>query len=211
MPRTKSYSLHSQYIGCMHVHWTYAYNCHRVYACALDYTGSCRSSESRGPRHSLILARAPTRREASFASFSRPLNVMTRHEVVVTLLPRPGGPRRSLENRHPEGVENRVSPRSGVGGGCCLLSVAQPPYGAPDDPAAAESPVGDGPLQPDPKRRGARQFLRPAACGELQTTGKPRTVGRVSSGQFARSLRRSRVRAQYRARAARPQVVAAGV
>ena len=95
MPRTKSYSLHSQYIGCMHVHWTYAYNCHRVYACALDYTGSCRSSESRGPRHSLILARAPTRREASFASFSRPLNVMTRHEVVVTLLPRPGGARAS--------------------------------------------------------------------------------------------------------------------
>ena len=91
------------------------------------------------------------------------------------------------------------------------LSVAQPPYGAPDGPAATQYPVGDGPLQLDPERRAARQFLRPSACGELQTTGKPRTVGRVSSGQFARSLRRSRVRAQYRARGPRPQVVAAGV
>ena len=58
------------------------------------------------------------------------------------------------------------------------LSVAQPPYGAPDGPAATQYPVGDGPLQLDPERRAARQFLRPSACGELQTTGKPRTVGR---------------------------------
>eukprot|EP00964_Phaeocystis_antarctica_P043620 scaffold25036_cov39-Phaeocystis_antarctica.AAC.2 len=29
-----------------------------------------------------------------------------------------------LENRHAEGVENRVSVRSGVGRGCCPLSVA---------------------------------------------------------------------------------------
>ena len=62
-----------------------------------------------------------------------------------------------------------------------------------------------------PERRAAQQNCWPAACGELQATAKPRTVGRVSSGQFARSLRRSRVRAQYRARGPRPQVVAAGV
>ena len=100
--------------------------------------------------------------------------------------------RRPLENRHAEGVENGVSARWGVGRGCCRLSVAQQPYSAPDGPAAAaQSPVGDGPLQLDPEWRAARQFLRPAAYGELQTTGKPRMVGRVSSGQFARSLRRS--------------------
>ena len=80
--------------------------------------------------------------------------------------PRPPGPRRPLENRHAEGVENGVSARWGVGRGCCRLSVAQQPYSAPDGPAAAQSPVGDGPLQLDPERRAARQFLRPAACGE---------------------------------------------
>eukprot|EP00964_Phaeocystis_antarctica_P120789 scaffold84520_cov66-Phaeocystis_antarctica.AAC.2 len=46
------------------------------------------------------------------------------------------------------------------------------------------------------ERRAAQQHFWAAACGELQATGKPRTVGRVSSGQFARSLRRSRVRAR---------------
>ena len=55
-----------------------------------------------------------------------------------------------------------------------------------------------------PERRAARQKIWPAACGELQTTAKPRTVGRVSGGQFAPSPRRSRVRAEYRAHAARP-------
>eukprot|EP00964_Phaeocystis_antarctica_P026336 scaffold14836_cov31-Phaeocystis_antarctica.AAC.2 len=109
------------------------------------------------------------------------------------------------------GAHLRTDTRRVLKTGCRRARVLAPPYGAPDDPAAVESPVGDGPLQPDPKRRAARQFLRPEACGELQTTGKPRTVGRVSSGQFARSLRRSRVRAQYRARGPRPQVVAAGV
>ena len=80
------------------------------------------------------------------------------------------------ENRHAEGVENGVLASWGVGRGFCPLSVAQPPYGAPDGPAAAQSPVGDGPFQLDPERRAARQFLRPAACGELQTTGKPRRL-----------------------------------
>lgn len=55
-----------------------------------------------------------------------------------------------------------------------------------------------------PKGAPHGNFLHPAACGELQTTAKPRTVGRVSGGQFARTPRRSRVRAEYRARAARP-------
>ena len=55
-----------------------------------------------------------------------------------------------------------------------------------------------------PERRAARRNFWPAACVELQTTAKPRTVGRVSGGQFARSPRRSRVRAEYRAHAARP-------
>ena len=64
--------------------------------------------------------------------------------------------------------------------------------------------MGDGRLQLVPERRAARKKFRPAACGELQTTAKPRTVDRVSGGQFARSLRRSRVHAEYRARGARP-------
>ena len=68
---------------------------------------------------------------------------------------------------------------------------------------------GQGPLQLVPERRAAQQNFWPAACGELQATAKTRTVGRVIGGQFARSLRRSRVRAQYRARGPRPQVVAA--
>ena len=64
--------------------------------------------------------------------------------------------------------------------------------------------MGDGRLQLVPERRAARKKFRPAACGELQTTAKPRTVDRVSGGQFARSPRRSRVHAEYRARGARP-------
>jgi len=54
------------------------------------------------------------------------------------------------------------------------------------------------------ERRAARQFFRPSAFAELSTTAKPRTVGRVGSGQFDRSLRRSRVYDLSRARAARP-------
>jgi len=54
------------------------------------------------------------------------------------------------------------------------------------------------------KRRAARQFFRPSAFAELLTTAKPRTVGRVGCSQFDRSLRRSRVHAEYRAHAARP-------
>ena len=80
-----------------------------------------------------------------------------------------------------------------------------------DGPTTYKLPADKGPLQCVPERRAAQQNCWPAACGELQATAKPRTVGRVSSGQFARSLRRSRVRAQYRARGPRPQVVAAGV
>ena len=51
------------------------------------------------------------------------------------------------------------------------------------------------------ERRAARHFFRPSAIAfaELSTTAKPRTVG-----QFARSLRRSRVFDLSRARAARP-------
>ena len=67
-------------------------------------------------------------------------------------------------------------------------------------------------LQLDPEQRAARRFLRPSACGELQTTGKPRTVGRVGSDQFTRSPLRSRVYDLSRARAARPaRTHAAGV
>jgi hypothetical protein len=54
------------------------------------------------------------------------------------------------------------------------------------------------------ERRAARQFFRPSAFAELSTTAKPRTVGRVGSGQFDRSLRRSQVYDLSRARAARP-------
>ena len=61
-----------------------------------------------------------------------------------------------------------------------------------------------GRLQLVPERRAARQNFWPAAGVELQTTAKPRTVGRVSGGQFARSPRRSRVYAECRGRAARP-------
>ena len=42
------------------------------------------------------------------------------------------------------------------------------------------------------------------AASSRVTTAKPRTVDRVSGGQFARSPRRSRVHAEYRARGARP-------
>ena len=113
----------------------------------------------------------------------------------------------SLENRHAEGVENGVSAgarASGAGRGCCHLSVAQPPYVPLDGPTTYKLPADKGRLQCVPERRAAQQHFWPAACGELQATAKPRTVGRDSSGQFARSLRHSRVRAQYRARAARP-------
>ena len=62
--------------------------------------------------------------------------------------------------------------------------------------AAAWSPVEMARLQPAPEARAAPPYPRPAASGELPRMGKRRTVGRVSTGQFARSLRRSRVRAE---------------
>jgi hypothetical protein len=77
-------------------------------------------------------------------------------------------------------------------------------HSAPNALAAAQCPLGDGRLRLVPERRAARQCFRPSAFAELPTTAKPRTVGRVSGGQFARSPRRSRVRAEYRAHAARP-------
>jgi hypothetical protein len=81
-----------------------------------------------------------------------------------------------------------------------------PRIGAWYGPAAAQYSVGDGPLQLDPERRAARRFLRPSARGELQTTGKPRTVGRVWAAAKIRPLAalRSRVYDLSRARAARP-------
>ena len=72
----------------------------------------------------------------------------------------------------------------------------KPPYGPLDCPTTYKFPADKGPLQLVPERRAAEQNFWAAACGELQATAKPRTVGRVSSGQFARSLRRSRVRAR---------------
>ena len=79
-----------------------------------------------------------------------------------------------------------------------LFRTAQRPYGAPppDGLAAAWSPVEKGGLQPVPEARAAPPYPRPAASGELPRLGKRRTVGRVSTGQFVRSLRRSRVHAE---------------
>ena len=53
------------------------------------------------------------------------------------------------------------------------------------------------------ENRADLHFSWTAVCGELQTTAKLRPVDRVSGGQFVRSLRRSRVHAEYRARGAR--------
>ena len=73
---------------------------------------------------------------------------------------------------------------------------AQRPYGAPGGLAAAWSPVEMVRLQPVPEARAAPPYPRPAASGELPRMGKRRTVGRISTGQFVRSLRRSRVHAE---------------
>ena len=73
---------------------------------------------------------------------------------------------------------------------------AQRPYGAPGGLAAAWSPVEMVRLQPVPEARAAPPYPRPAASGELPRLGKRRTVGRVSTGQFVRSLRRARVHAE---------------
>ena len=70
---------------------------------------------------------------------------------------------------------------------------AQRPYGAPGGLAAAWSPVETVRLQPVTEARAAQPYPRPAASGELPRMSKRRTVGRVSTGQFVRSLRRSRV------------------
>ena len=53
------------------------------------------------------------------------------------------------------------------------------------------------------ENRADLHFSWTAVCGELQTPVKPRTVDRVSGGQFVRSLPRSRVHAGSRARGAR--------
>ena len=65
-------------------------------------------------------------------------------------------------------------------------------------------PPGNGRPRAVLERRADLQFYWPAACGELQTPAKLRPVDRVSGSQFLRSLRRSRVHAEYRARGARP-------
>ena len=74
-----------------------------------------------------------------------------------------------------------------------VFRAAQRPTGAPGGLAAAWSPVEMVRLQPAPEARAAPPYPRPAASGELPRMGKRRTVGRVSTGQFARSLRRARV------------------
>ena len=73
---------------------------------------------------------------------------------------------------------------------------AQRPYGAPGGLAAAWSPVETVRLQPVPEARAAQPYPRPAASGELPRMSKRRTVGRVSTGQCVRSLRRSQVHAE---------------
>ena len=76
--------------------------------------------------------------------------------------------------------------------------ISQPPYSAPNALAAAECAVGDGRLRLVPGSRATLQFFRPSAFAELQTTAKPRTVGRVrvSGGLFARSKIAHRVKAE---------------
>ena len=121
------------------------------------------------------------------------------------------GARRGFQNGHRVGAPVVVLRSSGVLARCCARARRVTPNGPLDGPKTYKLPADKGPLCLVPERRAAQQNFWPAACGELQATAKPRTVGRVSSGHFARSLRRSRVRAQYRARGPRPQVVAAGV
>ena len=77
-----------------------------------------------------------------------------------------------------------------------VLRAAQQPYGAPGGLAAAWSPVEMVRLQPVPEARAAPPYPRPAASGELPRMGKLRTVGRISTGQCVRSLRRARVHAE---------------
>ena len=79
---------------------------------------------------------------------------------------------------------------SGVLARCCARARRVTPNGPLDGPKTYKLPADKGPLCLVPERRAAQQNCWPAACGELQATAKPRTVGRVSSGQFARSLRR---------------------
>ena len=84
----------------------------------------------------------------------------------------------------------------------CLGRAAQRPTGAPG--GRAWSPLEMVRLQPAPEARAAPPYPRPAASGELPRMGKRRTVGRVSTGQFARSLifACSRLSACFAARAA---------
>ena len=69
---------------------------------------------------------------------------------------------------------------------------------------AGTYPPGNGRPCAVLERRADLQFYWPVASGELQAPAKLRPVDRVSGSQFVRSLRRSRVRAEYRARGARP-------
>ena len=121
------------------------------------------------------------------------------------------GPRRGFQNGHRGGAPVVVLRSSGVLARCSARARRVTPYGPLEGPTTYKLPADKGPLCLVPERRAARPNFWPAACVELQATAKLRPVDRVSSGQFARSLRRSRVRAQYRARGPRPQVVAAGV
>lgn len=77
-----------------------------------------------------------------------------------------------------------------------VFRAAQRPTGASCGLAAAWSAVEMVRLQPAPEARAAPPYPRPAASGELPRMGKRRTVGRVSTGQFARSLRGARVHAE---------------
>ena len=79
--------------------------------------------------------------------------------------------------------------------------------GRPESPRmsmAGTYPPGNGRPCAVLERRADLQFYWPVASGELQAPAKLRPVDRVSGSQFVRSLRRSRVRAEYRARGARP-------
>jgi len=107
------------------------------------------------------------------------------------------GPRRQKDNRHAEGVENGVLVARVVGLGCSSLSVAWRPCSTPGRPATPRAPDSPRAAALSGSCCAARQFFRPSAFAELPTTAKPRTVGRVSGGQFDRSLRCSRVHAEY--------------
>ena len=96
----------------------------------------------------------------------------------------------------PNGGVETVGALARVSNRLVFSRAAQRPYGAPGGLAAAWSPVETVRLQPVPEARAAQPYPRPAASGELPRMSKRRTVGRVSTGQCVRSLRRSRVHAE---------------